>query len=248
MGVRKPTMSRIRGVNPATAHSTRGVAIGPARGVHARDASALQANSGHLGLLVDLHAAAVGPPSVAPRHGIMAGDRAGLVEQGAEDGGVASATHVDRGYAALDERGVHGFRAHSEMLVDLGAPAHGAHRRIGMGQRVMPTRRIKQVQVEIFAQVLPQSHALIVELDALRGEIVRPDDRGVPPRVSAADVALLEHRDVADPVIPRQVVRAGQAMAAGADDHDVVGRPEGSWRVNIRGSGCLRDQPKRSNR
>ena len=68
------------------------------------------------------------------------------------------------GNAALDEGRIDGFGAHAEVLVDLRAPAHGAHRRIGVRQGVVAARRIEQVQIEIFRQVLPEAHALVVEL------------------------------------------------------------------------------------
>ena len=44
------------------------------------------------------------------------------------------------------------------------------------------------------------------------------------PELPDADVVGLEHRDVRDAVPRREVVRRRQAVAAAADDHDVVGR------------------------
>ena len=64
---------------------------------------------------------------------------------------------------------------------------------------------------------------MIVESGALVVEIVRADDRGVAVGIAAAEPALVDHRDVDDPVLLRQVVGGAEAVAAGADDHHVVG-------------------------
>ena len=70
--------------------------MAPRRGIDADDAAALHSDAGDLGLLMDLHAAPVGAAAVAPGHGVMARDRARLVEQRAQDGRMAAASHVDR--------------------------------------------------------------------------------------------------------------------------------------------------------
>jgi len=85
-------------------------------------------------------------------------------------------------------------------------------------------RRVEQVEIEILRQVPPEAHALIVELHPFGREVVRADDGGIASRVAAADVSFLDHGDVANTMVAGQVVRGRQAVAAGADDHDVVGR------------------------
>jgi len=45
------------------------------------------------------------------------------------------------------------------------------------------------------------------------------------PVFAAADPALLQHGDVADAVLLGEVVGRGEAVAAAADDDDVVFRP-----------------------
>ena len=126
------------------------------------------------------------------------------------------------GMPRLDEGGVDGLGTHAVMLVDLGAPAHGAHGRIGVRQGVMAARRIEQIQIEVFGQVLPKAHALVVELDALGGQIIRADDRGIAAGIAAADIAFFDHGDIADAVIASQIVGRRQAVAAAADDHHIV--------------------------
>src|SRR5207247_1206681 len=56
-------------------------------------------------------------------------------------------------------------------------------------------------------------------------QIVGADDRRVAARVAGPDVALLENGDARDAVDLGEVVRSREAMAATADDDDVVARP-----------------------
>ena len=79
------------------------------------------------------------------------------------------------------------------------------------------------VVVQLLGEVLPEVEGVVVEPGALVVEVVRADDRGVAPGVAAAEPALVDHRDVGDPVLLRQVVGGAEAVAAGADDDHVVG-------------------------
>jgi transcriptional regulator GlxA family with amidase domain len=63
---------------------------------------------------------------------------------------------------------------------------------------------------------------VVVEPRALVIEIVRADDGGVAPGVAAAEPALVDHRDVGDPVLLGEIVGGAEPVAAGADDDDVV--------------------------
>ncbi len=58
----------------------------------------------------------------------------------------------------------------------------------------------------------------LVERGALGRAVVRADDRRVAAGGARADVALLEHGDVADAVVLREVVRGREAVRAAADD------------------------------
>src|ERR1700752_4570593 len=53
-------------------------------------------------------------------------------------------------------------------------------------------------------------------------QIVRADDRRVAAGIAAAEPSLLEHGNVANPVILREVVGGREAVSTSADDHDVV--------------------------
>jgi len=206
-------MSRIRGVNPATASR-----------VDTHHPAALHPNPRDLGLLMDLYAAPIGAAPIAPGHRVMAGNGARLMKQGAENRRMTAAGHIDRRDAALDEGGVDGFGAHTVVLIDLRPPAHGAHRRIRVREGVMTPRRIEQIQIEIDGEILPQAHALVVEFHPLGSEIVRANDGGVAAGIAAAEIAFVEHRHVADTVIAGQVIGRRQTVAARPDDDHVVTR------------------------
>lgn len=63
---------------------------------------------------------------------------------------------------------------------------------------------------------------MLVDVHALFVEIVRADDGGVAPGIAAAEPALLDHRHIGDAVLLGEIVGSTQAVAAGADDDDVV--------------------------
>src|SRR5215469_1054291 len=64
---------------------------------------------------------------------------------------------------------------------------------------------------------------MVVKRRALGEEVVGADDGGVAASVAAADPAFLEHCNVGEPMLARQVVRGAEPMAAPADDQYVVG-------------------------
>src|SRR5207244_1374266 len=95
--------------------------------------------------------------------------------------------------------------------------------RVGRVAEIQLTlRRELDVEVELLAERAPDPQAGLVQRDVLRGVVVGADDLRVPPRGAGADVAGLEHGDVADPLTGREVVGERQAVHPTADDHDVV--------------------------
>ena len=71
----------------------------------------------------------------------------------------------------------------------------------------------------------PELERKLVEMRVRIEVVVGAHDGRVAARVAAADPSLLEHGDVADSVLLRQVIRGGEAVPATADDHDVVASP-----------------------
>ncbi len=145
-------------------------------------------------------------PAVTPRHRVMARDRPGRVVQRPEYRRVSAAGQIDLGAGPLDLGRVDHLGVDPVVLVDLGAPAHRAHGRIGVCQSEVAARRIKQVEAEFLGQLLPQTDTGVVELHALRGQVVGADDGRVATGIASAQVSLLQNRDVGDTVVARQVV------------------------------------------
>src|SRR5260370_26007008 len=91
---------------------------------------------------------------------------------------------------------------------------------------------------------------MLVELGVLPMQIVRAHDRRVAPGIAAAKPALLEHRDIGDAVVLREVIGRGEAMTAAADDEDVVVRlwrrlAPGRFPVTVAAQGMARQAEDR---
>ena len=115
-------------------------------------------------------------------------------------------------------------RVDAERLVEQGPLPLEAEGVLGVGEPEEPAARHQQVVVELAREIAVQVEALLEEGDRLGHLVVRAEDRGVPPRRAGADVAALEHADAGDPVARGEVVRGREAVAAAADDDDVVAR------------------------
>src|SRR5947209_283517 len=81
------------------------------------------------------------------------------------------------------------------------APACGSNRCVGVRQREMPALGIHDVEVELVAESLKKRNGLRVERHSLDGEIIGAHDRGIAPRVAAAEISFLQDCNVADAVI-----------------------------------------------
>ena len=173
---------------------------------------------------MNLDAAPVGTPAITPGDSIVTRDRTGRVIKRADDGRMSAARDVHHRHRFPHRLGVDRLARDPEVLVYFGAPAHRAHGRVRVRQRVVAAGRIKQIEIEILRQVLPQPHALVVELHAFGRQIVGADDRRVAGGIAAAEVALLQDGDIPDAVVAREIVRGCQSMPATADDDDVVAR------------------------
>src|SRR5205085_10618500 len=68
----------------------------------------------------------------------------------------------------------------------------------------------------------PKLERHLVEMRVRVEMVVGAHDRGVSTGVAAAQIALLEHGDVGETVLFREVVGARQAMPAAADDDRIV--------------------------
>ena len=165
----------------------------------------------------------------------MAGDGAGPMVERAQDRVADVLGQVQLRADRADLVREHEFRIDAQVLVHLGPPARGAQRRIGVRERQVAALGVHQVDVELDRKIAPELDRLLVEGDAFRRQIVGADDRGVAGGVAAAEVAPIEHRDVGDAVVAREIVRRREAVTAAADDHDVVAPPElgPGWKVPL---------------
>jgi len=84
------------------------------------------------------------------------------------------------------------------------------------------TRRVHGVVVEILLHVLPQFQGVGIELGIAGQEVVGAHDGGVAAHIAAADIALLDHRDIGDSMVLGEVVSRGQPVPAAADDDDII--------------------------
>ena len=185
-------------------------------------AAVAHVEAGHLDALVDLDPTAAHLLRVAPHDRVVADDAAGRVVERALDRPGDVVADVDLRAELLDLVAVDHAAVDPEQLVHLGALVLHDERAIGVREREVPVLREHEVEVEVLREVLVELDALLVEGGALRRPVVRADDRRVAARGARPDVALLEDRDVLDPVVLRQVVGGREPVRAAADDHDVV--------------------------
>ncbi len=196
--------------------------MSPRRGPHAAYPAAGHVDAGDLGVLVNVHAAGGGAPGVAPDHRVVPDDPAGRVVERAEDRVPRVRRGVQVRHQPLDLGRVDDLGVDALQLVDLGPPAHGAQRGVVVGQREVPAPGEHHVVVQVRGQRAVELHRPVVEPDALGGQVVGAQDRRAAAGAAAADVALVQHGDVGDPVVDREVVGGGQAVHPAADDDHVV--------------------------
>ena len=200
--------------------------LGPdraARGLHPGHRAILDIDAGDLAILQQVDAAHIGAAGKAPGHRIMARGAAARVIQPAIDG-KADIVEIEIGGVfayplAVQQDGV-------VALVDHGIAAPGGIIALAVGMEQVDDAALgmHDVVVQRLFQPFPQFQRVGIELGIARHHVIGAHDRGVAPDIAAADIALFQHRDIAQPVFGGQVIGGGQAMAATADDHDVIGR------------------------
>ena len=126
---------------PATACSTRPALTKPRLVSTPTDAAVLDPDAGDLGLGVDLDAAPGGAAGIAPGHGVVAGDRARRMIEGAEDRVAHLVRQIELRAEPADVVGPDQLEVDAQMLVDLGPPARGTDGGVGVGERQVAARR-----------------------------------------------------------------------------------------------------------
>ncbi len=178
--------------------------------------------AGHLRVRVDLHPEPVRRAREPPHDRVVTDDPARRVVERAHDRPGRTIGEIELRAELADPIEADDLRVDSENLIDLGALLHDDHRAVRVRERQVPALREHEVEVELRREPLVQADALAVEVRPLGCAVVRADDRRVPARRARADVRLLEHGDVADPVVLREVVRRRKPVRPAAHDHDLV--------------------------
>ena len=91
-----------------------------------------------------------------------------------------------------------------------------------VGEIEHPTMAHHDVEVELTPEPLPELHGVVVDGGAFVVEIVGADNRRVAPGVAAAEPALVDKRNIAEPVLLGEVIGRCRAMSACADDDGIV--------------------------
>ena len=203
-------------------HSNPGCANQAARGLDRLHRTLLVApDADDLAVLNDVDAQRIGGAGVTPGHGIVPRGAAATLQRGPEHR-VADVAYVQWRTEFL------GLLRAQPLIVDA-VGAIGMHVALDhlyvvyrVGQHHDPSRREHDVVVERLRQRFPQLQRMIVERGALIEQVVGADDGGVAAGVAAAYPAFLQHRDLTQPVVARQVIGRAQPVSAAADDDRVV--------------------------
>ena len=165
----------------------------------------------------------IGSAGVAPVDRVVANDAAGRMVQRAENRIPGMRARVEARCQLLHLARIDHRRIDALQLVDLGPPMHGAERAVGVGQGEVASLAEHDVDVQVGGHRVVERERAVVEGDTFGRQIVRADDRRVATRSAAPEVALVEDGHIGDAVIGGEVVGAGQAVDAAADDDHVVG-------------------------
>ena len=190
--------------------------------VHTDNPTVLDLDTSDRGLLMDLDTETVGASGVTPSHRVMAGDGAGRVKKCTVDRCLAAAIQVDLRHRLLDELGPDNLALDTQVLVGFCPPPLGSQGSGRVRQREVATLRVEEVEVQVARQIAKQLQTGIVKLCPFGCQIVRTNDGSIATRTTAADVALLENRNVRDAVVSGKVVGGRQTVTAAADNNGVI--------------------------
>ena len=129
-------------------------------------------------------------------------------------------------------------------FVDLGSPAHCAHRRIRVGQRQVAALGEHDVEVQVGRHCFVEIKRAVVERHAFWSQVVRTNDGGVTPRSAASEVCLVEHGHICDAVVGSQVVGGSESVYASTDNDDVIRLLERWFAPNTRPTAVANASPK----
>ena len=109
-------------------------------------------------------------------------------------------------------------------LVDHCVPAPRSRVALAVGVEEIddPPLGMHHIVVEIGLQPFPKLKGMTVEFGVAGQEVIGADDGRVPTHIAAAEIALLQNRDVGQPVLFCEVKGCRKTVPAAADDDNVV--------------------------
>ena len=180
-------------------------------------------HAGHFAVLDDVDAERARGARVSPGNRIVADRSAAPLHERAEDRKPPRATRLHLGTESLERRDIHQLGVDPGQTHGIPAPRKRGEVIVGQCQIDDAPRAVHHVVIELLRQALVAAQRVLVKIMVLRQQVVRAHDGGVAPDVAVAEQALLEYGDAPNAMIARQVKRRREAVAAGADDHHVVG-------------------------
>ena len=181
------------------------------------------ADRGDLAMLDDVDARRVRAARVAPGDGVVTRRAAARLIKAAFDRKARVVEIKDRNKPAhrvtVEPFGVDAVQAHG-----VAAPYLGVALAVGMAEVQDAALRHHAVEVEALFEPLPQLHRKFVEGVVAGQQVIGADDRRVAADVAGAEPALLQHRDIADAELAREIEGGRKSMAAAADNDDIVAR------------------------
>jgi hypothetical protein len=186
-----------------------------------------------LAILDDVDAEIGSSAGIAPGHRIVPHGAGARLHDGAIDRPARLLRIIEIGQKLLDLAAVEQLRVDAVQAHDVAAPREDIHLHRVHRQHDLAALGDHAVEVQLVGQAFPQLHRMLEEGRVAADHVVRADQRCVAAHVAGADVAPLDHRHVGDAVVLGEIIGRGEAMAAAADDHHVIG---GSGRGLLPGS------------
>ena len=207
----------------ATRHDAQALATDPAEvRPHAGHAAVPRVDPLHLATLVNVHPMGTHTLRQPPHHSVVPDDAPRRMVQPGVDRERGAVRDVQPGNQFPALLRVEHLRPDAHVVVGARRHPEVVNRSLGVSQVEGPAVEEHEVEIELPGENGPELQPLVVEPHILGGALVGAHDRRVPAGSAEADVAGLEHRDVANAVSGRQVPGGRQAVDAAADDHHLV--------------------------
>ncbi len=190
--------------------------------LHPHDRSALHHEPGDCGVLNYVHAQSRSCPGICPGYGVVPCGSASALYEAAQQGKASERFKIEprRQFAQLP--GIQDLCIDPVESHCVGPSRDTVQVVPGMRQRDHAALTEHDVEVQLSRQTFEQVHREVIESRTLRKQVVGANHRGIASRIAAAQPTLFYDGDVADAVVLCKVVCRCQAMAAAADDNDVI--------------------------